>query len=364
MSTTTPTTSTGFLARWRRKTPSPIPHPAAPVLLLAAHEACHACGQAVPAAVDTFTMAVPVLADRPTPPPEGRTGVPRPAALVEMAECETCAARDDEAAALLDPLDLDTPGVRARVSTALAALAALGQSAPAIHDRAALQVLLAHMAPKDDHLAWSWADRFDRPGHPATVEDLGACSPHPWAHVDEDTRAELRSRYGALLAARRTEGGAPVPIPPPPLSDDETARATPITGGCMMCGMGAVMVPAAWASVARGDLWTPLRAGTAALGGSGSPHGIAGHTCPPCSKALAEVGSVGLTACERSMRRHLTATGDDEAASTVREGETSGLIAWGALVHQQRARGAHEVRPNDVPWEHIRLATGDEEEEE
>lgn len=100
----------------------------------------------------------------------------------------------------------------------------------------------------------------------------------------------------------------PVRLEPP--EPDEDSRAVPVPGGCLLCGVDAVTLPAAPVAVLGGreeaqrEVWRPLSALPSSLGGIG-PDRLGGSVCPPCADALNWVRSVGPSALERALIEYL-----------------------------------------------------------
>lgn len=132
----------------------------------------------------------------------------------------------------------------------------------------------------------------------------------------------------------------------------------PVPGGCLLCGVDAVTLPAARVAVLGGrriaqqEVWRPFSASPSSLGGQG-PDRLTGHVCPRCADALDWVGRTGPTAMKRALTEHLRATGRDEDADRLRMGEVEGLVGWGTLAYAARRRGAPAPAANGEPWAHI-----------
>lgn len=297
--------------------PQDVPPTAAPLVPLPPrHLACGTCGVAVPLGGEVTDVEVTDVVGRPKLPPF-RDGTPQVLLRVSLSVCADCLAHRARARSLVDD---SNPRALMRAGVAGDALAVIGRPVPERLSASALAALLHHLGDADV----AWASRFlDRVEDP---QDAGRCSPTPWAHVPETTRTALRRAYMAHLDQRRAQSAPPVYLGPP--SAD---------GGCLMCGVAGVeispvdVIARGGLEKARQALWRPISADARVLGGPPSPVPLSGHLCPSCARARNEAGSTGLRACERALRAHLLATGRSEEAQRVREGETYGLVAWGAL---------------------------------
>lgn len=332
--------------------PTPSPLATLPV----GHLACRVCGVAVEAHPEDTTHVVRAThreGQQPLPP-HPRTGDPRWTVEVEMLLCTECASTEQTAEDLLDAVHFTAQYGKAqdRFTLALNALRVIGQQPdrePTAADIKAMARALASLGR-----ATTWEARYA--GVAPRDARTNECTTVPFGHVSHEARSEVRAARARMLAVRVAENAPPRQVLPPPAS---SARAEPINGGCLMCGVAAVEVPAAEVA-RRGDAaldraWQRAQADPRALGGVGSPTPISGHLCPPCSDARQSVGSLGVTACERAMKHYLREVGRDDDARVIREEETTGLAAWGALVHRQRVQGKRERRPSAEPWAHVNV---------
>lgn len=118
--------------------------------------------------------------------------------------------------------------------------------------------LTRHLTASD--AAARWLARFA----PVVARDAapGTCSPHPWAHVRHGPRQLLREGYAAVLRDRVAASAPPVRLSPPEPDHDGWA----VPGGCLVCGVEAVTLPAARVAVLGGrqevqrEVWRPLTA--------------------------------------------------------------------------------------------------------
>lgn len=272
MSTTTPTTTPTEEAT-RELGIVPLPSGALP---------CLVCGIAVDTtdpdrAADLVTFArYDAHGNMPQP------GTPAADRLaLTFTTCDGCRTRHALAEQIIDahPALRQRIGQRSiavhRISIALDALALLEKpmtatTAAALNDRQ-IVALIDLLGPVGS--AARWASRFS----PITVAgartDTAAAA--PFAHVGVELLAEARYQGGQWLAAKR-EDKVKVPCPSP------SGKPT----GCAMCGLAAVTVP----YYAKAGAWTEQRAALTQRGGS------IGHTCPPCTDAIAQAGGPGPTA--------------------------------------------------------------------
>lgn len=348
--------------------------PAATLAVLASGElACAACGVAVPDAPDR-PASVPFdavaregegdLAELARASARRRGQAVPPVLRVELTRCAGCAERQ----ALAERLVNQWPQLAGRLGTvaahrlgcALDALAAAGLpvTEPADwRDAASMVNRLAVLGG-----VARFAGRFA----PVAEADARAsdCAAAPWAHLGLDQLAELRTAAGRVLAARVAVGRPPVAVPPP-----GAGGAAGQASGCVMCGVGAVALPAAEVAALGGvasasvAAWRSTVTSSAALGGPPAPGRLSGPVCPSCAVALAETGSVGLPAMAAALSTHLDRTGHPEAARMLRAADPSallgGVIGWAAWRAQRVRRGQPAPAPNARPWQHVALVGGD-----
>ena len=109
-------------------------------------------------------------------------------------------------------------------------------------------------------------------------------------------RAALRTGYAALLRERVARNAPPVRISPPPITVTRvgTVRAE---SGCLLCGVGSVLVDAAEVARAGGRLpaarllWTARRTSVTSLGTQGAEM-VSGHLCPTCDESVEHAGGL------------------------------------------------------------------------
>lgn len=296
---------------------APTPEDEQPVAPLPeGHLACLACGVAVPpphAHTEVLTAYGPREGEPLT------QGALRAERRITFTRCASCQETYERAHDLMDtyPRVGQAIGSRSiaehRVSLALLALDALARPAPSISEHH-LRLLLGHLLPACGGLLWS--SRYV----PLWGRDAGTrqAAAQRWAHVHPETRSVLAEAYGALLRARIE---APRPV------------HHPEGGGCLLCGVGAVM------ALPSQSAWTPKTTSPSSIGGRG-PERLSGYLCPACTGAVAEAGSTGPSAMEKALLRHLQVPRRSLAPV-----ELVGLVGWGAL--------GDEARPNSSPWEHL-----------
>jgi len=340
--------------------PQRIGVPDVPVPLPAGHLACLACGIAVPASRDGLVVAEAIAREGQPPraPRPGATTVLR----TEFLRCDACADRLEVVHRLLDAhprirLRLGDDTAEHQMECALLALAVLGHAASEDTPEAVLLSLLRHLTPPG--AAARWLARFA----PVVVAGAapGTCSPYPWAHIRHGLRQQLREGYAAVLRDRVAANAPPVRLPPPEIEED--SGAVPVSGGCLLCGVDAVALPASRVAVLGGreeaqrEVWRRLTAASpASLGGVG-PDRITGHVCPACADALNWVGSIGPTAMKRALIEHLRAAGSEDEADRLREGEIEGLVGWGALAYAAMRSGS-VMKSSSSRWGHLWTQSG------
>ncbi|MFT4227735.1 hypothetical protein, partial [Micropruina sp.] len=242
------------------------------------------------------------------------------------------------------------------VRSALVALAVLGvQLDPAeLGDPATLRALGRHLAAAG--VAARWLAQYQP--MPTPEARPGTCAARPWAHVrdaERTTAREAHARYLAERVARVTAADLRLSVP-----------STPDAGlrGCLLCGIAAVIVPAAQvvamggADLARSAAWRKTIAATpSVLGAPASPEPIRGWLCPHCADAVDHTGAVGPAAMERALREHLRTAGREDELRRIEHGpddELIGLTSWAGRVLRAR-RSGRLVRPNAAPWDHVRV---------
>ena len=185
-----------------------------------------------------------------------------------------------------------------------------------------LGLLVRHLRVSGAGLAWRDSDR----------SLTGRANRVRFSHVTVERSAAVRAAYAAVLRERVRRDAPPVLVSPP-------------AGGpraCLLCGQGAVQVPAVAADV---PVWFRRALTPSSLGGRG-PAAIEGWVCPSCDAAIEAEGAVGPTALVNALTRSL----DPALAQRVRqadaEGALRGLVGW-AVTGQP---------PNERPWQHADLS--------
>lgn len=301
--------------------------------------ACGFCGLAVrrPAPDSTFPI---------TPMSElrGEMLIAYRGADIRFTTCSSCAARHAEAARIVAAHPsirqrFGTGNAQHRLSAALDGCAALGLRVPAGLDAdrdLALHVLMTMSAVGNDA---RWMRQFA----PVFI-GVGArmSTSVAWSHVTEECRDDARRAYAGVLAFR--------------VAQQQPARNIVCPGGrgCLMCGVGAVTMPATRVVIYGGEehaqaaVWEPHTISLRTLGGPSTGR-TAGHLCPPCEAAVEAVGSIGVAAMARALTTHLRESGRAEAGSLLdgaaRRDELTGLAGHAAV----------ERAPSRTPWEHVDL---------
>lgn len=182
----------------------------------------------------------------------------------------------------------------------------------------------------------------------------GLANPTPWAHVTSERREKLRTAYSALLRERVSTSSGPRLLPPPPPSADTPALL--VEGGCLMCGVNHVAVPAdrvtrlGGPTIAAHKVW---RERTVTRG----PDRLRGHVCPACADALDALAAWGPSAVERAYTRWLDASNRHTEAENLRvlilDNSAPALPTYAALVHVSTLSGLAAPSPSQSPWEHL-----------
>lgn len=244
---------------------------------------------------------------------------------VDLTICADCLAIRERARVLLDEHPMVGSQIGGysvalhRVESALVGLDALELTRRfAVLSSDELRQLIEHMAGPG--VTARWARRF--------VPVLGAesvaetCASSRWAHLTDDLRGILQKGAAALMNARIEQ---PEPFGPPRGS---------IHRGCILCGIESIVsLPSK-----SGLLWTEQEVSPQVVGGAPGTGWIRGYTCVVCSKAVTDAGSIGATAMERSIIRHLSVVQRSMARA-----ELVGVVAWAVT----------GVAPNEQPWEHL-----------
>lgn len=138
-----------------------------------------------------------------------------------------------------------------------------------------------------------------------------------WGFITDEDRVRYRAVLADVLAERIARSAPPVPLEPPEIRVSGHEVAKP--GGCLICGVDTVAVPASEVRRAGGRL-PAARQVWARLAVDG-PHGqrLAGHVCPACEAAIAANNhAVGATAVDASLAAHLGLNPDPVIAGDIR----------------------------------------------
>lgn len=291
---------------------------------------CCVCGASCPEGGESADR----LIFRTTP-----AGGPLPDVRVPLTRCDDCAERRALALALVEShhamaAKLGPDHAQDVAEGAVIALALLAQPMPSPDISGAdLGALVRNLARPGLSAAWR------------VIATPGQCCPHPFAHVSAEAMAGLRRAYASALAERIARSSPPVRLAPP--------DGPP---GCLLCGVGSVVMEAARVvrlggrGAATREAWTPLGTTPGALGAPGAEP-VKGHLCPGCSAAVLSCGAVGPSAAERSLLLHLCPEFKDHLPYELPEME--GLAAWGALVVAAQRRGAPPPEPGRTRWAHV-----------
>lgn len=274
----------------------------------------------------------------------GRRGTP---VTIVLSRCDECGQREQ----VIGRIGANNPAASLsahKLRSALHALVLIGQPVPddIADDRAARRQLVHSLFTVGVGL--TWATRLIPSIDPDA--DPGTCAATPWAHVPDDRRSTARKAYAGLLASRIAPP-APVstPTPPPPCDD---------LRGCLLCGVGE-LVATTTATTARATAtkWRPITIATPSVIGAPAMQGqpVYGYLCPACDDACNSAGAIGATAAARSLRDHLTATGDTDALGRVAGADLPASVAWAGHVLRARRQGRPAPRPNATRWEHLSL---------
>lgn len=313
--------------------------------------ACRGCGVAVapPSSPSQVVHADVVGAYSPLGRPHGE-------ARVRLGQCRSCEDRAHAAVALAaaHPTLVAALGQHRAVEAAegiLTALDVLGFDAPPLDlSDKRLGILVRNLATAGLGIRWR--------KHIAAAHLIDRANPHPWAHVRTTDRSRLREAYAAALAERVVLNSGPRQVAPPPLTGERVPHGQqPVGGGCGICGVGHVSVPAEQAARTRSDwlassVWTRhASVAPEALGGRRSATRLVVWLCPACEDAFGWEQSMGPSTVERALFASLDALGQKQPDT-----EVVGLIAWAGLYADAVRRGHPAPRSNAIPFDHIDLA--------
>lgn len=302
--------------------------------------ACADCGQATPRPTTTSSTSAKVFQVNAFRTESAPVALPVPAAI-SLTRCPECHGRAERAAALC----LRHPQVGRRLGSAavhrvthlLSALAAITVGVTDHQLDTDVGAMLRIMSPTAGLVTWS-----SRCG-PTILAGAGAgrAATAPWAAVDAVVIEQVRQGWGRVLAERVAANRPPVSLPaPPPL------------GACGMCGLAALVIPAALATRDDGPRWSMI---TVPVG----PDRQTVPLCPACFTAYSAVGSWGPTATERALISFLDATGRGDEARSLRNRLTEvappRIRPFAALWAFATRRGILVPVGSIRPWQHVRL---------
>jgi hypothetical protein len=161
----------------------------------------------------------------------------------------------------------------------------------------------------------------------------------PWSHL---TRGDLANARRAVAQAQRRRvlsAQPPIHVAPPGLDDSPGS----IVGGCLLCGVGTVLVSALVADgLDRADLGMVTWRHTITSGLT--PTTVRGWVCPDDVAMLDEEGAVGVSLVARCLRRVGLLEGDVLPAR---------LPSWAWMAFEAQRQGRQPPPPNERPWEHV-----------
>jgi hypothetical protein len=208
--------------------------------------ACRTCGIATSGPTQRAPMHARVL-------PDGRIEDLAANVHAEFAECPDCTERGGTAASIIAANPMPRYGSQSilvyRLSHALVAIAAIGQTAPTADQWTRTMITAALDRLESVGREFTWAARFSPVVRTGARADTAASSPFLYADIEVIT--EAKRQFAEFLLDQRE----PHPI------------ACPDGGGCVVCGIGT--------SDGRRtrEAWTPITNG---------PHRDK-HMCSPCS---------------------------------------------------------------------------------
>lgn len=361
MTTTTETEQATETPAVETKTPAtrpkPQPKPRAPYAKVAPGAlACLACGQAVEKPVETVQF-VAIARDGEDPLQTARrdralaNGHQVKAVLeVTLTKCPSCDERHKLAVGVAERF----PELAGRLgsvaphqlSLALDVLAVAGIDMPVIKSATEALGLIRDLGELGGSIRWS--TRYN--GVAARDARAGQCTSKPWSHLYDDLLAEVRQAGRRYLAMKVASTRPDVLLAPRK------------GGGCLLCGIGQVSVPAATVVAAggveqaRSQTWKVLKFSPAALGGKPSPEQIEDVCCPACARALERAGSIGVGAMVAALKAHLAATGRTRAAGWLNQPElVQGLVAWRFWREAQARKTGRILPPSSEPWSHVNI---------
>lgn len=336
------------------------------------------CGDALPCADCGQEVAVP----NPATVVKSKRTWRGHVSTVLMTKCQACDERDRAAADLArrhlrpgvtvgDRRYSGTDAVRLLIE-ARTAFDAAGVQPPSIgtakNPAAALTAEVHHLSASVRGLRWR--DRLNPPqslvAEPVSLVLPGTANSRPWAHLDEPERARLVHGTAGVLAERVALQAPPVHLRPPRLpGEDGGQRGTPVTGGCLYCGVDSISLTAlvvarhGGADAAARSVWTLRQLNPVSIGATrGGPPRLQGWLCPACERAAAGAGSASsASAMEYALSTFLGVSSRSLAGDEL---WVAGLQGWGAIVADALQRHRSAPSPNSSPWGHLSQAELDE----
>lgn len=189
----------------------------------------------------------------------------------------------------------------------------------------------------------------------------GRAARYPWAHLDAtpDARSAALEAWLHHWADLQATARPDIALSPP--ERPEPSKSLAIADACLLCGVGAVLLPAAEVSRRGGaasaalDVWPRTLSVTShGLGGPRLGQPVHGPLCRDCCAAADQLGHVGPELRARLSAARLTELGRPEDAELVRLGDAVPAPAYGGLVARAHRQGSPRPAPNPptAPWGH------------
>lgn len=181
----------------------------------------------------------------------------------------------------------------------------------------------------------------------------GRAARNAWAHLDAAPDARTAALGAWLHYWRDLQAAARPDVALSPPDRPAPAKALAITDACILCGVGAVLMPAAEVSRRGGaasaavDVWPRVvTVSSLALDGPRMPEPIHGPLCRPCATAADQLGHIGPELRARMSAARLSELGRDEDAQLIRMGDALPAPAYGGLVARAHRHGTTAPAPN------------------
>lgn len=179
----------------------------------------------------------------------------------------------------------------------------------------------------------------------------GLAAPFPFGHVRTIARAHLLRGWVDHQYDMAAMNRPDVPVRPP--SAEPPGSGMPILGGCLLCGVDHVDVPARRANRSPLDVWVARCAvSSAALGGPATAAGVRGWTCPECSQAIQDDRSIGPSAIRLAVTRWAEAEDDRGLVSLLNGPDDWRICGWSGLAVRARLKG-RSLAASPKPWYHL-----------